>query len=197
MQAQIAGAVLVLAACAVLAAAGACCLAKWDGRRYRMPARPRAAPLAAAPIPQTASAAARGLRTTVTRMWLCQACHWTWPSRRPVLPRLRTLPGSNQRRPRNPVAERREVTGLDKRDIPTWLEQVVQDAADVRDRRGYLAGGRGSERLPLELGKDLVHRSTVGRCLQPHHRPGKPTGMDSAAPVKGRTECPDPGRPTR
>lgn len=66
MQALIAGAVLVLAACAVLAAAGVCCLAKWDGRRYSMLARPRAAQLAAAPIPQTASAAARGPRTTVT-----------------------------------------------------------------------------------------------------------------------------------
>jgi hypothetical protein len=60
MQALTAGAVLVLAACAVLAAAGVCCLAKWDGRRYAMLARPRAAQLAAAPIPQTASAAARG-----------------------------------------------------------------------------------------------------------------------------------------
>jgi len=80
MQALIAGAVLVLAACAVLAAAGVCCLAKWDGRRYSMLARPRAAQLAAAPIPQTASAAARGPRPAVTRMWLCQACYWTWPA---------------------------------------------------------------------------------------------------------------------
>jgi hypothetical protein len=80
MQALIAGAVLYLAACAVLAAAGVCCLAKWDGRRYRMLARPRAAQLAAAPIPPTTSAATRGPRTTVTRMWLCQACYWTWPA---------------------------------------------------------------------------------------------------------------------
>jgi hypothetical protein len=80
MRAVIAGAVLVLAACAVLAAAGVCCLAKWDGRRYSMLARPRAAQLAAALIPQTASAAARGPRTTVTRLWLCQACYWTWPA---------------------------------------------------------------------------------------------------------------------
>jgi hypothetical protein len=80
MQAVIAGAVLVLAACAVLAAAGVYCLAKWDGRRYSMLARPRTAQLAAAPIPQTASAAARGPRPAVTRMWLCQACYWTWPA---------------------------------------------------------------------------------------------------------------------
>ena len=80
MQALTAGAVLVLAACAVLAAAGVCCLAKWDGRRYAMLARPRAAQLAAAPIVQTASAAARGPRPIVTRMWLCQACYWTWPA---------------------------------------------------------------------------------------------------------------------
>jgi hypothetical protein len=79
MQTLIAGAVLVLAACGVLAAASVCSLAKWNGRRYRMLARPRAAQLAA-PIPQTASAAARGPRTTVTRMWLCQACYWTWPA---------------------------------------------------------------------------------------------------------------------
>jgi hypothetical protein len=80
VQALIAGAVLVLAACAVLAVAGVCCLAKWDGRRYRMLARPRAAQLAAAPIPQTASPADRGPRPTVTRLWLCQACYWTWPA---------------------------------------------------------------------------------------------------------------------
>jgi hypothetical protein len=80
MQALIAGAVLVLAACAALAVAGVCCLAKWDGRRYRMPVHPRAAQLATAPIPQTASGAARGPRTAVTRMWLCQACYWTWPA---------------------------------------------------------------------------------------------------------------------
>jgi hypothetical protein len=43
---------------------------------------------------------------------------------------VRTLPGSSQRRPRNPVDERREVTGMDKRDIPAWLEQVVHDAVD-------------------------------------------------------------------
>ena len=53
---------------------------KWDGRRYSMLARPRAAQLAAAPIPQTASAAARGPRTTVTRLWLCQVCYWMWPA---------------------------------------------------------------------------------------------------------------------
>jgi len=80
MQALIAGAVLVLAACAVLAVAIVYCLAKWDGRQYPMWARPRAAQEAAAPIPQTASAAARGPRTTVTRLWLCQACYWTWPA---------------------------------------------------------------------------------------------------------------------
>jgi hypothetical protein len=54
VHALIAGAVLVLAASAVLAVAGVCCLAKWDGRPYRMLARPRAAQLAAAPIPQQA-----------------------------------------------------------------------------------------------------------------------------------------------
>jgi hypothetical protein len=131
MQALIAGAVLVLAACAVLAAAGVCCLAEWDGRRYSMLARPRAAQLAAAPIPQTAPAAARGPRTTVTRLWLCQAgLLLDVASRRLVLRLVRTLPGSSQRRPRNPVAERREATGMDKRDIPAWLEQVVDDAVD-------------------------------------------------------------------
>jgi hypothetical protein len=80
MQPLIAGAVLVLTASAVLAAASVYCLAKWDGRRYRILVRPRAAQLAAVPIPQTASEAARGPRTTVTRMWLCQACYWTWPA---------------------------------------------------------------------------------------------------------------------
>ena len=80
MQALTAGAVLVLAACAVLAAAGVCCLAKWDGHRHRILARSRAAQLAAVPILQTASAAARGPRPAVTRMWLCQACYWTWPA---------------------------------------------------------------------------------------------------------------------
>jgi hypothetical protein len=80
MQALIAGAILVLAACAVLAAAGVCCLAEWDGRRYSMLARPRAAQLAAAPSRRQPPAAARGPRTTVTRLWLCQACYWTWPA---------------------------------------------------------------------------------------------------------------------
>jgi hypothetical protein len=130
MQALIAGAVLVLAACAVLAVAIVYCLAKWDGRQYPMWARPRAAQLAAAPIPQTASAAARGPRTTVTRLWLCQACYWTWPAADRFCGFVRTLPGSGQRRPRNPVAERRKVAGMDKRDIPAWLEQVVDDAVD-------------------------------------------------------------------
>ena len=80
MQGLIAGTVLVLAACAALAAAAVWCLAKWDGRRQPMVTRPRAVQLVAARIPQTASAAARGLRPAVSRMWLCQTCYWTWPA---------------------------------------------------------------------------------------------------------------------
>ena len=127
MQALIAGAVLVLAACAVLAAAGVCCLAKWDGRGYSMLARPRAAQLAAAPSRrqhQRRPADHRHPPVALPGLLLDVA------SRRPVLRLVRTLPGSSQRRPRNPVAERREVTGMDKRDIPAWLKQVVDDAVD-------------------------------------------------------------------
>lgn len=70
MQAQIAGAVLVLAACAVLAVAVACWLARRCGTlRGRRPAL-------RCPVPEPAG---RGPETAVMRMWLCEACRWTWP----------------------------------------------------------------------------------------------------------------------
>ena len=81
MQALIAGAVLVLAACAVLAAAGVCCLAKWDGRRYSMLARSRAAQLAAAPSyrQHQRRSADRGPLSPACGS-ARPACYWTWPA---------------------------------------------------------------------------------------------------------------------